>query len=79
MADVISTPRRASGKTGSACLETGPYSSADNLKAGSVIVFFRKGDRFPPDLAGVATTWTLVADGQRLSDGRLVREPVLIE
>ena len=79
MPDVISTPRRASGKTGTACLETGPYSSADNTRAGSVIIFFRKGERFPPDLAGVATTWTLVSDGQRLSEGRLVREPVPVQ
>jgi hypothetical protein len=75
MPDVTNTPRRASGKSGTLCTETGPYSSADNVKAANVIVFFRKGERFPPDSAGSATIWTMVSDDQRLTDGRLVRSP----
>lgn len=74
MPDVTNTPRRASGKTGAPCPESGPYSSADNPKAGNVIIFVTKGARFPPDPGGSPTTWTLVRDGLRLSEGRLVSE-----
>jgi hypothetical protein len=78
MPEAISSPKRATGRTGSVCTETGPYSSAAATRAATVIVFFRKGDRFPPDIAGAPTVWTLVADGQRLSEGRLLKEAASI-
>jgi len=74
MADVTNTPKRATGTTGTRCPESGPYSSGGNPRAGDVIVFFRRGEPFPPDIEGKATTWTLVSDGQRLSEGRVVKE-----
>jgi hypothetical protein len=46
----------ASGTTGATCPASGPYRSARNAK---VIVFLRKGDRFPADSDGAKTTWTL--------------------
>ena len=49
-------PIAASGATGSTCQAAGPYRSARNAK---VIVFLKKGDRFPVDSDGASTTWTL--------------------
>jgi len=45
----------ASGKTGGTCSVSGPYKSAS-----SIVVFFKKGDKFTPDpTTGKATTWVL--------------------
>ena len=44
------TPATAGGAT------TGPYRSGRNAK---VIVFLKKGDKFPVDTDGAKTTWTL--------------------
>jgi hypothetical protein len=74
MAHVTNTPKRATGKTGATCPESGPYTSGGNSKVGDVIVFLRKGEPFPPNFEGNTTTWTLVSGGHRLSDGRLVKE-----
>jgi hypothetical protein len=74
MAHVTNTPKRATGKTGATCPESGPYTSGGNSKVGDVIVFLRKGEPFPPNFEGNSTTWTLVSGGHRLSDGRLVKE-----
>ena len=46
----------ASGATGSTCQASGPYRSARNAK---VIIFLKKGDKFPVDADGASTTWTL--------------------
>ena len=45
-----------SGKTGEMCQTSGPYRSSRNAK---ITVFIRKGQLFPPDSDGSATTWTL--------------------
>jgi hypothetical protein len=50
-----STSVQASGKTGDRCSESGPYRSSRNAK---VVVFVAKGQRFPPDTDGKATTWS---------------------
>lgn len=49
-------PIAASGATGTTCGTTGPYKSGRNAK---VIVFLKKGDKFPVDTDGAKTTWTL--------------------
>jgi hypothetical protein len=49
-------PIAASGATGSTCPSSGPYRSNRNAK---VIVFVKKGSKFPADTDGAATTWTL--------------------
>ncbi len=49
-------PIASSGATGNICPATGPYRSARNAR---VIVFVKKGDRFPADTDGARTTWTL--------------------
>ena len=49
-------PIAASGATGSTCAATGPYRSNRNAR---VVVFLRKGDKFPVDSDGARTTWTL--------------------
>jgi len=46
----------ASGTTGTTCQAPGPYRSSRNAK---VIIFLRKGDKFPADTDGAKTTWTL--------------------
>ena len=46
----------ASGATGATCPAPGPYRSSRNAK---VIVFVKKGDKFPVDADGANTTWTL--------------------
>ena len=50
-------PIAASGATGTTCQTAGPYRSARNAR---VIVFVRKGERYPRDTDGANTTWTLV-------------------
>jgi hypothetical protein len=49
-------PVAASGATGTTCQNPGPYRSARNAR---VIIFLKKGDRFPADTDGANTTWTL--------------------
>lgn len=45
----------ASGKTGGICSASGPYKSAS-----SIVVFFKKGDKFTADpTTGKATTWVM--------------------
>jgi hypothetical protein len=46
----------ASGTTGTTCATTGPYRSSRNAH---VVIFLKKGDKFPVDCDGVKTTWTL--------------------
>jgi hypothetical protein len=52
-----STSATASGRTGATCPISGPYKSNRNAR---VTVFFKRGQRFPADADGAATTWTLV-------------------
>ena len=49
-------PIAASGATGTTCGTSGPYRSSRNAR---VIVFVKKGNKFPADTDGAATTWTL--------------------
>jgi hypothetical protein len=49
-------PVTASGATGTTCSAPGPYRSSRNAK---VVVFVKKGDKFPVDTDGAKTTWTL--------------------
>jgi hypothetical protein len=49
-------PVAANGATGTTCASPGPYRSSRNAK---VIVFLKKGDKFPVDTDGAKTTWTL--------------------
>ncbi|MEW6213388.1 MAG: hypothetical protein AB1631_34150 [Acidobacteriota bacterium] len=50
----------ASGKTGGICSASGPYRSGRNT---SVIVYFKKGDKFTVDPTdGRGTTWSLVRE-----------------
>jgi hypothetical protein len=49
-------PIGASGTSGSTCQAPGPYRSSRNAH---VIIFLKKGDRFPVDSDGQSTTWTL--------------------
>jgi hypothetical protein len=49
-------PISASGASGNTCQAPGPYRSSRNAH---VIIFLRKGDRFPVDSDGQRTTWTL--------------------
>lgn len=46
----------ASGTTGGTCPVTGPYRSSRNAK---VVVFLKRGAKFPADSDGAKTTWTL--------------------
>lgn len=49
----------ASGKTGGVCSTSGPYKSTRNT---SVIVYFKKGDKFSVDpVDGRSTTWSMVS------------------
>jgi len=55
---MIQSEVRASGKSGSLCQATGPYSSERNK---SVVVLFSKGDKFTNDpIDGLSTTWYMV-------------------
>jgi hypothetical protein len=49
-------PVASSGATGTTCQAPGPYRSNRNAK---VVVFLKKGDKFPVDTDGAKTTWTL--------------------
>jgi hypothetical protein len=49
-------PVAASGTTGTTCQIPGPYRSGRNAR---VVVFVKKGDKFPVDTDGASTTWTL--------------------
>jgi len=51
---------QANARTGEACRQVGPYRSGGRLP---LIVFFRRGDRFPNDTEGRSTAWTLVTEG----------------
>lgn len=53
-------PILASGKTGETCRQTGPYHSESRVR---LVVFFRRGERFPNDAEGRATSWTLLREG----------------
>jgi hypothetical protein len=53
------TTTATGGRTGSLCPKTGPYKSARNAR---VIVFFKRGQRFPADVDGAATSWSLVTE-----------------
>lgn len=55
-------PILASGKTGETCRQTGPYRSESRVR---LVVFFRRGDRFPNDAEGRATSWTLLREGSQ--------------
>lgn len=55
MSETTATKVSASGKTGGVCAVSGPYKCVS-----SVVVFFKKGDKFPADPTnGKATTWTM--------------------
>jgi hypothetical protein len=57
MSDTTATKISASGKTGGICSVSGPYKSYRNT---SVVVFFKRGDRFSADpIDGRATTWIM--------------------
>ena len=49
-------PIAASGASGTTCAASGPYRSSRNAQ---VVVFLKKGDKFPVDSDGAKTTWTL--------------------
>lgn len=49
-------PIGASGASGGTCQATGPYRSSRNAR---VVVFLKKGDKFPVDSDGAKTSWTL--------------------
>ena len=49
-------PIVASGATGTTCTTSGPYRSSRNAH---VIVFLKRGDKFPVDSDGAKTTWAL--------------------
>ena len=55
-------PIQAGGRTGETCREVGPYRSDSRVR---LVVFFRKGDRFPNDPEGRSTSWTLLRDDGR--------------
>ena len=56
------TPVTSSGKTGTACQNTGPYKCATHT---TVVVFFKKGDTFSNcpsgSNTGHSTTWAVVS------------------
>jgi hypothetical protein len=57
MSDTTATKISASGKTGGTCTVSGPYKSTRNT---SIVVFFKRGDRFSADpVDGRATTWVM--------------------
>jgi len=56
---VQTTNATASGRTGGVCQKSGPYRSNRNAR---VTVFFKRGQRFPSDVDGASTTWTLVTE-----------------
>lgn len=58
MIQTASTDAKASGNTGATCQNSGPYKSGRNAK---ITVFVKKGQKFPADSDGAATTWTLVS------------------
>lgn len=53
------------GETGERCPESGPYRSSGPTGA---IVFIKEGDRFPRDVDGSTTEWTLLSDGEGSAD-----------
>jgi len=57
MSGTTATKINASGKTGDTCTVSGPYKSTRNT---SVVVFFKRGDRFIADpVDGRGTTWSM--------------------
>ena len=54
-----SAPIQASARTGETCRQPGPYRSGGRL---GLIVFFKRGDRFPNDSEGRSTCWTLMTE-----------------
>jgi hypothetical protein len=59
MIHTTATNVTATGQTGGTCQTGGPYKSGRNT---SIVVFFKKEDKFPVDPAdGRATTWTMVS------------------
>jgi len=49
----------ATGQTGGTCQTSGPYRPSRNA---SIVVFFKKGDKFPADpVDGKSTTWTITS------------------
>lgn len=57
MSETTATRVSASGKTGGVCAVSGPYKSTRNP---SVVVFFKRGDKFTPDPTdGRDTGWTM--------------------
>jgi hypothetical protein len=53
-------PIQASGRTGETCRQPGPYRNEGRVR---LVVFFKRGDRFPSDAEGRATSWTLLREG----------------
>jgi hypothetical protein len=59
MSDSTATTVSATGTTGGTCQTSGPYKCARHT---SIVVFFKKGDRFSADpVDGRSTTWSLVS------------------
>jgi hypothetical protein len=59
MFDTTATKVTATGQTGGTCQVSGPYKSSRNS---SIIVFFKRGQRFTADpVDGAATTWTMIS------------------
>lgn len=59
MIQTTATNVTATGQTGGACQTSGPYKSGRNT---SIVMFFKKGDKFPVDPAdGRATSWIMVS------------------
>lgn len=55
----VSTDVTATGGTGTVCQRSGPYKCNSHTE---IIVFFKRGDRFPtcPVNRGHSTTWSMV-------------------
>jgi hypothetical protein len=54
-----STTVTATGQTGGTCQVSGPYRPSRNT---SIVVFFKKGDKFPADpVDGRSTTWMMTS------------------
>lgn len=51
-----SRPIGGNGATGATVPANGPYRSARNAR---VIIFLKKGSKFPADTDGASTTWTV--------------------
>ena len=64
MADA-STTVRVTGRTSQTCREPGPYRSS---RSPGVTIFLKAGERFPADVDGAQTTWTMGSDASEAEE-----------